>query len=109
MSGMSFPDCVEPMAATLTQERFTSPDWLFERKLDGIRLLTFKNGRDIRLLSRNRLPQHLPAISRYDHRWRRCRPWTTRDRGSVPAARDGRGSSPSAATPPTSPGARRTG
>ena len=33
------------MAATLTQERFTGPDWIFERKLDGIRLLAFKHGR----------------------------------------------------------------
>ena len=55
------PDWVEPMAATLTQERFTGPEWIFERKLDGIRLLAFKNGADVRLLSRNRLPQHLPA------------------------------------------------
>jgi bifunctional non-homologous end joining protein LigD len=50
------------MAATLTQERFTGPDWIFERKLDGIRLLAFKRGADVRLLSRNQLPQDLPAI-----------------------------------------------
>ena len=54
----SFPDWLEPMAATLTQERFTGPEWIFERKLDGIRLLAFKQGRDVRLLSRNRLPQN---------------------------------------------------
>jgi ATP-dependent DNA ligase len=59
----SFPDWVEPMAATLTQERFTGPEWIFERKYDGIRALAFKNGRDIRLLSRNRLPQHSPQVS----------------------------------------------
>lgn len=46
------------MAATLTRERFTSPEWVFERKLDGIRLLAFKRGRDVQLLSRNRLPQN---------------------------------------------------
>ncbi len=40
----AFPEWLEPMAATLTQERFTGPDWLFERKLDGIRLLAFKQG-----------------------------------------------------------------
>jgi bifunctional non-homologous end joining protein LigD len=51
------------MAATLTQERFTTPEWIFERKLDGIRLLAFKNGPEIRLLSRNRLPQTLPTIA----------------------------------------------
>jgi ATP-dependent DNA ligase len=58
-----FPEWVEPMAATLTQERFSGPDWIFERKLDGIRLLAFKRGRDIRLLSRNQLPQQLPHIA----------------------------------------------
>jgi ATP-dependent DNA ligase len=46
------------MAATLTQQRFTGPEWIFERKLDGIRLLAFKDGRDVRLLSRNRLSQN---------------------------------------------------
>jgi bifunctional non-homologous end joining protein LigD len=58
-----FPDWVEPMAATLTQERFTGPEWIFEQKLDGIRLIAFKNGPDVRLLSRNRLPQSLPRIA----------------------------------------------
>lgn len=51
------------MAATLTQERFTGPEWIFEQKFDGIRLLAFKNGTDIRLCSRNRLPQNLPAVA----------------------------------------------
>jgi bifunctional non-homologous end joining protein LigD len=52
------------MAATLTQERFTSPEWVFERKLDGIRVLAFKDGASVRLLSRNRLPQNAsyPAV-----------------------------------------------
>jgi bifunctional non-homologous end joining protein LigD len=54
----TFPDWVVPMAATLTQERFTGPEWIFERKLDGIRLLAFKQGRDVRLFSRNHLPQN---------------------------------------------------
>jgi bifunctional non-homologous end joining protein LigD len=63
MTETPFPDWIEPMAATLTQERFAAPEWVFERKLDGIRLLAFKNGTGIRLLSRNRLPQNLPAIA----------------------------------------------
>jgi bifunctional non-homologous end joining protein LigD len=46
------------MAATLTRERFAGPQWVFERKLDGIRLLAFKHGREVRLLSRNRLLQN---------------------------------------------------
>src|SRR3979409_71465 len=64
MTTVCFPEWVVPMAATLTQERFTGPEWVFERKLDGIRLLAFKQGRDVRLFSRNRLPQnaHYPGI-----------------------------------------------
>jgi bifunctional non-homologous end joining protein LigD len=58
-----FPEWLVPMAATLTQDRFTGPEWIFERKLDGIRLLAFKRGGTIRLLSRNRLPQNLPSIA----------------------------------------------
>ena len=46
------------MAATLTAERFTGPDWIFERKLDGVRMLAFKDGSRVRLLSRNRLAQN---------------------------------------------------
>ena len=57
------PDWLEPMAATLTQERFTGPEWWFERKFDGIRLLAYKHGAEVRLYSRNRLPQHLPALA----------------------------------------------
>jgi bifunctional non-homologous end joining protein LigD len=58
-----FPEWMEPMAATLTQERFTGPEWLFERKYDGIRLLAFRQGSEVRLLSRNQLPQNLPSIA----------------------------------------------
>src|SRR5688572_325979 len=57
------PDWLDPMAATLTQDRFSGREWLFERKFDGIRLLAYKNGGEIRLYSRNRLPQHLPAVA----------------------------------------------
>jgi bifunctional non-homologous end joining protein LigD len=60
---MSFPEWLQPMAATLTQERFTGPEWIFERKFDGIRLLAFKNGPEVRLFSRNRLPQNMPSIA----------------------------------------------
>jgi ATP-dependent DNA ligase len=58
------PDWLEPMAATLTQERFSGRDWLFERKFDGIRLLAYKIAGDVRLYSRNRLPQNLPELTR---------------------------------------------
>ena len=60
---LTFPDWVVPMAATLTQERFNGPEWIFERKLDGIRMLAFKKGADVKLYSRNRLPQHYPAVA----------------------------------------------
>jgi bifunctional non-homologous end joining protein LigD len=61
---MPLPDWLEPMAATLTQERFTGPEWIFERKFDGIRLIAFKEGNGVRLFSRNRLPQNgsYPAV-----------------------------------------------
>jgi bifunctional non-homologous end joining protein LigD len=62
----AFPEWMEPMAATLTEERFTGPDWIFERKLDGVRLLAYKRQSDVRLYSRNRLPQNdsYPAVVR---------------------------------------------
>jgi ATP-dependent DNA ligase len=51
------------MAATLTQDRFSGPEWVFERKFDGIRLLAYKRGDSVQLFSRNRLPQHLPELT----------------------------------------------
>jgi len=57
------PEWLVPMAATLTQERFTDPEWIFERKFDGIRLLVYKDNSDVRLYSRNRLPQHMPTVA----------------------------------------------
>ena len=49
------PDRVEPMKAVLTEERFSDPAWIFERKLDGIRCIAIKADRQVRLLSRNHL------------------------------------------------------
>jgi ATP-dependent DNA ligase len=60
---MIMPQWLEPMAATLTQERFTGPEWIFERKYDGIRLIAFRQHDDVRLYSRNRLPQDIPSLA----------------------------------------------
>lgn len=49
------PEWTSPMLATLTDEPFSDPDWIYERKLDGVRLLVFrKGGGDVRLVTRNR-------------------------------------------------------
>ena len=61
MDTSRMPDWLEPMAATLTQDRFAGPDWVFERKFDGIRLLAYKRAAGIQLYSRNRLLQQLPG------------------------------------------------
>jgi bifunctional non-homologous end joining protein LigD len=60
----TLPEWIEPMAATLTYERFAGPEWIFERKLDGIRLIAFKRAGDVQLFSRNRLAQDVPAVAR---------------------------------------------
>jgi bifunctional non-homologous end joining protein LigD len=49
------PDFVQPMKAVLHDRPFSDPDWIFERKLDGIRCVAVKRGGEVRLLSRNRL------------------------------------------------------
>ena len=45
----------EAMTATLTDARFSDPDWMFERKLDGERCLAWVEGGTVRLRSRNDL------------------------------------------------------
>jgi ATP-dependent DNA ligase len=57
------PEWYEPMAATLTQERFTGREWIFERKFDGIRLLAYRQGERVVLYSRNRLAQNIPSLA----------------------------------------------
>ena len=56
----SFPDWVEPMAATLTQERFTGPEWSSSASSTASACSRSSSGADVRLFSRNRLPQNLP-------------------------------------------------
>jgi bifunctional non-homologous end joining protein LigD len=50
------PDWRAPTLATLTEKRFSDPEWIFERKFDGMRCLAFRDGDRVRLLSRNRQP-----------------------------------------------------
>ncbi len=46
----------EPMLATLTDDRFDDPDWLYERKLDGVRVIAARDTRGTTLWSRNHKP-----------------------------------------------------
>jgi bifunctional non-homologous end joining protein LigD len=52
------PDRVEPTLAVLAGEPFSDPDWIFERKLDGVRTLVFRGGAEVRLRSRNHKSQN---------------------------------------------------
>jgi bifunctional non-homologous end joining protein LigD len=47
------PFRLDPMLATLVAEPFDKPGWVFEEKYDGDRILAYKEGRRVRLLSRN--------------------------------------------------------
>jgi len=51
----SMPDWVDPMLAKLTHEHFSGEDWIFERKLDGERVLAYVDkDRKVHLKSRNK-------------------------------------------------------
>jgi DNA ligase D-like protein (predicted ligase) len=49
------PQRAAAMKAVLTNERFSDPAWIYERKLDGIRCIAIRDGKPVRLLSRNDL------------------------------------------------------
>ncbi|MGC5568678.1 non-homologous end-joining DNA ligase [Streptomyces sp. FR-108] len=53
-----------PMLATLSDRRDFPGDWIFERKLDGVRVLAVREAGRVRLLSRtgNRLDETYPEI-----------------------------------------------
>src|SRR5919197_20545 len=57
------PDWIEPMLATLTDERDVGDGWILERKLDGIRCLAFVRRGRVTLLSRTHKPLGFPAIA----------------------------------------------
>jgi bifunctional non-homologous end joining protein LigD len=60
---MAGPRWVEPMLATLSDERDLGDGWLLERKLDGVRCLGIVDGGSAVLRSRNQLPLAFPAIA----------------------------------------------
>jgi bifunctional non-homologous end joining protein LigD len=49
----SIPKGIKPMLATLVDEPFDDPDWVYEVKWDGYRALAFVNKGEVEMLSRN--------------------------------------------------------
>ena len=47
------PFRVQPMLATLISQPFEKPGWVYEEKYDGFRILAYKEGGKVSLLSRN--------------------------------------------------------
>ena len=58
------PEFVQPMLATLTENYFSSNDWIYEEKFDGERCLAFKKHGKVRLVSRNgkSINVHYPEV-----------------------------------------------
>src|SRR5262245_20741255 len=55
---------IEPMVATHVVELPRGPEWSYEVKLDGYRVLALKSGEDVRLLSRRNkdLTRDFPSV-----------------------------------------------
>jgi bifunctional non-homologous end joining protein LigD len=53
---------IEPMKA-LPVEKLPEGDWVYEIKFDGYRALAFKNGKNVRLISRNNNPLNYPQLT----------------------------------------------
>lgn len=49
----AMPSAIQPMLASITEDPFNSPDWLFEVKWDGYRVVSFIENGQVRMLSRN--------------------------------------------------------
>lgn len=47
------PFRISPMLATLVDAPFTKSSWVFEEKYDGVRILAYKEGSEVSLMSRN--------------------------------------------------------
>jgi DNA ligase D-like protein (predicted ligase) len=65
-------DVPGPALATLTQDRFSRPNWIFERKLDGMRIIASRSGQTVRIRSRrgadvgNSFPEVVDALTALD-------------------------------------------
>jgi bifunctional non-homologous end joining protein LigD len=57
------PFRVSPMLATLVDAPFTRENWIFEEKYDGVRMLAYKEGSRVSLISRNAIDR----TERYTH------------------------------------------
>jgi bifunctional non-homologous end joining protein LigD len=55
---------IEPMKAVLADKPFSDPNWIFERKLDGIRCLAIRDASGVALMSRTgrRMNGEYPAL-----------------------------------------------
>lgn len=61
----AIPFRTSPMLATLVDEPFTRSNWIFEEKYDGVRILAYKEGAKVTLVSRNAIDRtaRYPAIA----------------------------------------------
>ena len=69
----TIPFRVRPMLATLVREPFQEHGWIYEEKYDGYRILAYKEGKRVKLMSRNaidrtdRFPHIADAIRNLRH------------------------------------------
>ncbi|RZJ86833.1 MAG: exodeoxyribonuclease III [Chryseobacterium sp.] len=49
------PTAIKPMKATLVDQPFDEPGWIYEIKWDGYRAISYLSGREIKIVSRNNL------------------------------------------------------
>lgn len=51
---IAMPKWIDPMLCTLTTTYFSNKNYLYEHKWDGIRLIAYKQGNNVRLITRNK-------------------------------------------------------